>query len=302
MNIEELKQLLGNDHEINELLDETVENGFLSQDLELTEKRIANTSQLQEYSQYATSTQHIMFKVEGISLENVGLDIFDLIRDSIHSIIDMSWNTQKIAGYNITRHKYENNVNVSLKSASFQVDIELPAFAKSKIKQNMDVLVDAIINDQVDDIVIDKSTERLLKNMQQILDNPKIQGIKIGTDKKVAPKDAPQILKNKVQKIKDALETKQKFLLENQNDTNIPFDEEVIVVASDSIKKIFNGYAKEMKFFTFDCNEVENGDAWWNVIRNQIASVNDLKDAKTIKVTGSVMPNKKIKVTTVTID
>ena len=301
MNIEKLKSLLGNDPELNALTDEAIKRGFLDSNGNPTEKNNRINSNLESYSNFMAEPQFVMFKVEGIDLENVDLGVFDLIRDSVHSIIDMSWHKQKEAGYKVNRQDYHNNVSLSLKHGSFQVDIELPSASKLAAKENMDSLVNNLLNQNIDDFNIsNKQTRDLLSPIRMILSNPKVTGIKMSTDKSIDPNDAPEIPKKTMEKIDYALNKYEHSIIEEVVDTS--FNENVLVFASDSKKKVFSGYARDLKVFNFDCTEPENGDAWWNVINNQIASVDDLSNTVAVRVVGTLENSKKVNVSSVTLD
>lgn len=301
MNINDLKQLLGNDNDLNELLDEAIERGFLNESCESTAKNNELYSAIESYCMQMIEPQHVMFKVEGINLENVDLEIFDLIRDSVHNIIEMGWHEQKSAGYKIPKLEYQNNVSLSLRSASFQVDVELPAVAKLDTKRQLDSLVDSIINTTNYSInTMDKYSRAFLEPVRTILSHPKVTGIKISTDKSIFPADAPEIVKSKKDQISNIL-SNYDLLHENVVEEIPEFDENVLVFASDSKKRIFSGYAREMTVFNFDCTEPENGDAWWNVINNQIASVDDLSNTVSVRVQGRMENRKKVKVNFVTL-
>lgn len=301
MNIEKLKSLLGDDPELSALTDEAVKRGFLDSNGIPTDKNNRINSNLESYSNFMAEPQYVMFKVEGINLENVDLDVFDLIRDSVHNIIDMSWHKQKEAGYKINRQDYHNNVSLSLKTGSFRVDIELPSVSKLAAKENMDTLVNNLLNQNVDDFNIsNKQTRDLLAPIRKILSNPKVTGIKMSTDRSIDPDDAPEIPKNTMEKIDFALHKYESSMIEEViEDTS--FNENVLVFASDSKKKVFSGYARDMKVFNFDCTEPENGDAWWNVINHQIASVDDLHNTVAVRVHGTMENSKKVKVSSVTL-
>lgn len=301
MNIEKLKALLGDDPELSALTDEAVARGFLDPNGVPTDKNTQINSNLESYANFMVEPQFVMLKVEGIGLENVDLGVFDLIRDSVHNIIDMSWHKQKAAGYKINRQDYHNNVSLSLKAGSFQVNIELPSVSKLAAKENMDMLVNNLINQNTNDFNIsDNQTRDFLAPMRKILANPKVTGIKMSTDRNIEPDDAPLILAATTNKIDYALEKYEHSMVEEVLD-DTSFDTNVIIFASDSKKRTFSGYAHDMKVFNFDCTEPANGDAWWNVINNQIAALDDIANTVAVHVIGIMENSKKVKVSSVTI-
>lgn len=295
MNIEDIKQAF-NDEEINQILDEALEKEFINNNAQFINKGLSYSNSLGNYAKSIVERQHVMLKIEGITLENVDLNTFELIYKSVNNLVDLAWHKQFDAGYKIKKYNYINNVEVTLKSASFQVDISLPSFAKNETGESIKSLVNSLIDDTMVIEDIDKYEQNFLSPINDILGKSNVSGIRISTDKTIEPNQAPEIVKAKSEKIQRSLDLfnakieDEKILIANH------FEETVIIFESNSQNKTFQGFARDMKKFNFDCSEAENADAWWNVINNQIVSLNDLGDVSEIKVIGTMINTKKIKV------
>jgi hypothetical protein len=300
MSIERLKELLGADNEINELIDNALNRNFIDQNGLSTSKNDSFPSTISSLVDKNFESTYLMFKVEGIRLTNVELDVFDLIRDSVHSLINLAWNKQKDVGYKFSMNDYEKSVNLSLIEGSFQVDIELPSVAKHETEMSIKSLIENIASPSDEAVDLDKTTNNFLIPIQNLLSRQNITGIKISTDRSIKPDDAPEIAKSKINKIQQSLTlyTEQQAAEVNAN----VFSEDVIIFASNSKLKTFSAYAQDMKVFNFDCSEASNADAWWHIINNQVESVNDLSNTTRVHIIGTVENAKKIKVTETSIN
>ncbi|KIM11567.1 MAG: hypothetical protein KU37_05015 [Sulfuricurvum sp. PC08-66] len=298
MNIEKIKLSLGNNRLLHKVLDDAVRRGFLTPEGDTTPKFDEfNSRSIDAYCEYMLAPQHVMFKVEGITLENVSLEVFDYIRDSINGIINIGWHTEKENHLKVNKEDYENNVTVSLRSASFQVDVLLPSIAKESTREKIDTLINGLINNS--DIRIDKITKALLEPMQKILTSSNVTGIKISTDQEVRLEEAPMVVRAQASSIQSLLHEYEESLVQNQEDEI--FDEDVIVFASDSKKRTFDGFARDLKTFTFDCKNLQGEGEWSSVLTHQIEAVNELNTAVKIHVQGRFKNGKRILVDSITL-
>lgn len=286
--------------EISKMLQEAQEADLIDEitgELKQSSRELAQ--KFTSFIDYWSQKQFVMFKVEGISLENVGLDIFGLIEDAVYGIVDYTYNNQKIKGVRaVNRADYNAHVNLELISASFQVNISLPNIAKGMAKKSIDDLVGNILN-QDEFIPTDKHQRDLLKTFEGVLSHPSVTDIKISTDKNIDPNNVSPILKTKTNKLQQSI---LKFEELNEILEISSFSENVIVFASDTKTKKFKAYVGEdKKVFSFDCTEPLNRDAWYRVITNQVDTVDELDEARKLRVTGNIITTKTIKVLTVEV-
>lgn len=248
---------------------------------------------------YWTEKQYVMFKVEGISLENVGLDIFGLIEEAVYGIVDYAYQIQKVPGVKaVNKIDYKAHVNLELISASFQVNISLPNIAKGMAKESIDTLVENILN-QNQSISLNKNQKELIQTFESVLSHPSVTDIKISTDKNIDPRDVRPILKTKASKLQQSILNFEQLI---EIEEVVSFNENVIVFASDTKTKKFKAYVGEdKKVFNFDCTEPSNRDAWYRVITNQVDSVDELDSAIQLNVIGNLITPKTIKVTTIEV-
>ena len=287
MNINDYKIAFDDDAYLNKIIKEALDSGIIDENANLTEKGNKYGKNLDSYVNAITNKQFLMIKVEGISLENLHLEDFTNIHKSVDGLVGIAWARQRDSGFNISKKDYVNNVELELLSASFQVNISLPSFAKESTEMSLNEMISSLTEDNEATLEIDSALKEFLVPMQKILASDEVTGIRLTTDENIKPNEAPEIKKSRNSYIQKNLESyDRKMALIKKEDIEV-FNKDVLVYASDSKTRTFKAYSEE-KSINFDCSEPKSKDSWYHVITNQIESFDEIHKAVKVNVIGKL--------------
>lgn len=287
--MDELLELAGGDEMLLSIIGAAVHNGVIDSDgNDLSpSKSIENFGK--KYGKYLLEHEKILeeeisFKIGGnVSLDDIKLDVFNIMHESAKIIADAGYAKARLAGLKANRSDYNGSIAVSLKTGSFEVGIKLPAIENNTLGEDIDNLRASILGNDIGNTVFE-NLDKFTANMEKLLDFPEISSIKISKGNSTDLEKSPEIKKEHRQKI-SAMINKKQLVLEIKAEPE-PFNEKVIIFATNTKDRTFEGFAKEHKIFKFDCSNPEDKKSWWAVINNQIEDIASLEKASIVVVSG----------------
>jgi len=283
-----LIDIAGDDEFLKEIVYAGIEHGIVDQGgvLQVQSKSLSNfTGSLAKkmYEQDQINNEIISFKIDGqVELEDVKLDIFRQIEHSVMTIVDVNFRQQKAAGLKMNREDYIGNAGIGLKTGSFEVSITLPTIKGSEIGDKINLFANEASSNSAN-LSTEQFMTPIIESMSKLLEFPEIDYFKISKENFDALDNAPQIKKDKRQKLFDFVDKNSKKEPKKESDK---FDKEVIIFETNSHLKTFEGIDKENKKYKFKCSKEIDVKSWFTVLTKQVKSLDDISEKNYIFVYG----------------
>lgn len=284
-----LIDIAGDDEFLKEIVYAGIEHGVVDQGgiLQAKSKSLSSfTASLAKkmHQQDQINNETISFKVDGekVKLGNVKLDIFRQIEHSVMTIVDVNFHQQKAAGLKMNREDYIGNADIGLRAGSFEVSVTLPTIKGSEIGDKINSFANDAINNSTS-LNTEQFMIPIVESLSKLLEFPEIDYLKIAKGSFKELENAPQIKKEKKQKLFDFVDKNSKKELKKESDE---FDKKVIIFETNSHLKTFEGIDQEKKKYKFKCSEEIDVKSWFNVLTKQVKSLEDTSEKNYISVHG----------------